>query len=101
MLLSALGRALPASCTGFHRRSQLWRYGDDDRRPAVVLTFEFATTCCAGSFALAERARYFNPRCLSGAEKVLVKTFLPGLVQPEDLQPLIGEVATLGMLRHR
>lgn len=56
---------------------------------------------CTGSYALTESARYFNPRCRSGAENVVVKTFHPGLVQPEDLQPLIGEVATLSMLRHR
>lgn len=43
--------------------------------------------CCpSGSFALVERARYFNPQCLSGSEKVVVKTYKPGLVEPQDVE---------------
>lgn len=53
-----------------------------------------------GYFANVERARYANPRS-AAAENVVVKTFKPGFVLPEDLQPLIGEVAQLAMLRHR
>lgn len=94
------------ACAQFLRQRHIFGIQFTHIKPnySTIMRLERAPACCArcsaeillawrraGSFALAERARYFNPHCLSSAEKVLVKSYKPGLVEPEDVQVIGGQ----------
>lgn len=49
-----------------------------------------------------ERARYFNPRMLSGmAMDVVVKSYRPGAVRDAEVLKVLEEASRLSLLRHR